>query len=380
MKNLHRLITASIVSIGLLMLLESPALANGGIPMVAWFPGESVPFVFGLMKGVIALAVVLVIETFVLMKYLELSLGRAFYIAFAINFVSTVAGIFFGACISFCIFFFLVGLIPYVLLRRMVIDREVPRWFGYTAMLTLIVGYIGTVRLGDIPGELPRLRLWVMFLAPLVFAFGFTLVFEAWMARAYIESRKLWSTLMRANLYSYAFLVLFGIVFGPNLIHRSDLHFEPATYAFRPLESRIEGIHKRRASNLYLLGFTDNDLPLGKYSAALEIMTIQNLARRLPYSDYDNEEVIEIILDALELPNLTRSARDELHWIEKHISFYLAVKDARADDDIERLNQLELEWYEWYGSGKNYNKSSLDMRNWRKPMPFPVPSGRVWTE
>jgi hypothetical protein len=103
---------------------------------------------------------------------------------------------------------------------------------------------------------------WRALILPLFLGFGLTLMIEAAAAKRLLKNMNIWKGVLLANVFSYLFLVLM-LPFFPNPYN--------SYFTYRKLERMIEEGHEKteillvlyhlRASNLFLLGFTDNTAP-----------------------------------------------------------------------------------------------------------------------
>jgi hypothetical protein len=210
----------------------------------------------------------------------------------------------------------------------------------------------------------------------MVFFFGLTLASEAWLIQKYDFQKGIWKALFKANVYSYLFLALVVVFFGPNPIRQNEWYRGYVVTLSPDTEispQRLEYIHKFRASNLYHLGLTRSDAPPPFYRAKLEIDTIHQYGPLLE-TDRRYEKVIIILIDdTLDEPTITWSAREELRWLRKHVEYIIAANDARKGGNEKMYNKIISEWNHWYYGGDNYNHSVPRMYSYRRTNPFPVP-------
>lgn len=244
-----------------LHLLGGPAHAN--IPFGWGMFGSSAHFLAGKWSYGISLVAVIIIELVVFHRWCRIPWQEAAMAAFFLNIVSLVAGGIIGITImipQFAIVFLLIVIAIFAYVKA-------PLYFNSVAMCAIVAGIYGAVvnHLAVYMPPQPLIMVFILLFLPLLLGFGLTLIVEAAGAKYLFEDRTMWKALLAANLFSYLFLVSIAPFFFPNPYGEWG--------AYRKLDQMIanakEGqeeeiltiIQHLRASNLFLLGLTDDDSP-----------------------------------------------------------------------------------------------------------------------
>ena len=376
MTGSRRFITFFIMFLGVVVSWDVPALANGYLPVITIHSGSANPITMGLYLGGVLFLIVMVIEAAVFVKYFSFSWIKALFAAFFLNVLSTVGGFYLSGLIvdpyNFGIGYFWLVMI----LLLIMLGRHVPAWFGIRILYTLFIGYFAASAVRELDEGFPHWQMWLALFSPMLVAFGITLLVEGVFVKAFIKAENKWQGLFRANLYSYLFLAIFVVLFGPSPVQqRIDYSNYARRFAGSNEREIIESLHDQRASNLYHLGLIKYDTPLRPYNAAFEINLIHCFGWRRTH-DQKAQWYFQLITDdTSNVGWLTGNAKSELAWIKINTTYYYSAMDAHDADDESAYNEILAEWDEWYESGKNYNRFLTQWPWGKKPAkPFPSPA------
>jgi hypothetical protein len=160
-----------------------------------------------------------------------------------------------------------------------ILSRKIraPRRFTALAFFTVVIGTIGAFQNWAmlIPPQ-PPIRIVVALLLPLCLGFGVTVMIEAaaatrlksqrGAATRLLEDVNIWKGVLVANACSYLFFVLMLPFFFPTPYHGGLTHQKLKRLMANLEDGREETdiilvLHHLRASNLFLLGLSENDAP-----------------------------------------------------------------------------------------------------------------------
>lgn len=170
----------------------------------------------------------------------------------------------------------------------------------------------------------------------------------------------LWTTLIYANIVSYLLLALLLPFFGTNPYQVYDLknNFFNIEKLNGPEELRSL-LQQNRASNLYLLGLTDNSQPPGIYNAATEISLLRDLFHAGSLFETDLALYLAIIDETESLPNLSPDASRELEAFKGHLSHVILIRDAINNNDQNALANAYMMYGEWLPTTQYYAEAGL---------------------
>lgn len=332
------------------LVLEKPAWADSPIFWGAF--GSMAPIFLGAATKGVAFIVVILIETVVLKRIWMLSWIYAFWVSFALNFISSLAGAFIGTTIFAVPLCAIITLPLFIIIAVLISSRsKFPWWLKTIFGFALLIGLIGIGFNQQI--EMP-VRFWVVLFAllgPLLFGFGLTLLIEGWVSGIFAQGQTRWRGVIYANLYSYIFLFLMMPFFAPNPYANSEKYL---SFKVRhTIEEKgdpmaaLPIIHTIRATNLQLLELANRDLIPRKYDASYEIDLINAMYIEGP--NYKSKPVIGqvIIEDTFAVPNLQSGTREKLEWYKAFLTYWGKAYNAISENNQEELLQVYDSWVKW---------------------------------
>lgn len=346
-------IIISLSCIVMFLLWQRSAYAN--VSISAELLGSSPPLIIGICTYGLAFVGVVLIEAAVFKKLSSMNWKISLWASLVFNLFSSCIGVF----IRFLAFPLTDVVHPTILVVIVlavvnIFFFKAPKYYKIIAVLGIIIGYIEL--LPDFPLFPPRhpILAFIEIIRPLLFGLGLSLWLEGLISGKFLDSEKRWATLIKANLFSYLFLIIMLVLFGPN----------PYSYDADNLFRRVEGmvaegadqseiitmLHDRRASTLYLLGLSGNDLPGPGYSAhdELQAMFIFNLRNELTNQSIDME--LAIIDDTLQIPTLTHDATEQLRKTREYLVFARRMLVAIENSDEEEIEIISNEYSDWWNS------------------------------
>jgi hypothetical protein len=368
----NRIITF-LVCIATFLLWQRSAYANE--PIFVGFLGSSpILFVSGKISW-LTFVVVVLIEAVVFIRLLSMKWWKGLWASFALNAFSSVFGFLIGA-LGFSVgegIPIVLGIVVVSVIN--VLGFKSPKYYKAVTVAGIIVGFIG---LGFAVyafswWHLPPILVFILFIIPLVFGFGLTLWLEGLIAGRFLDPEKKWQALMKANLFSYLFLIVMLLLFSSNPYK----YYSIGGY-HRSLESRIESgagqseiinmLHDRRASKFYVFGLSRDNMPGPNYEAYQERRVIRdeliNLYDNNPRPDF--ELGLAIVDDALQIPTLTPDAAEQLEKAREYFSFCLRFSEAKNNSDDTEMAAIANEYSDWWNSytsehGDDYSYSPTFM-------------------
>jgi len=350
MKPLMRYTTLPILSLMLFFALTYAVYADAAISIGVLGPG--VPSIQTMLARFIVFVIVVLIEAAIFNKFLKVSWTRSLTASLVLNLVSTFAGLFWGGYRGYAMEYFfgylIAGVICVIILRVL----RTPWWYSLAAALAGLFGMF-QLQVGYEPPQPPSivaLMLW----HPIIFGFGTTLFAEGLFVRKLLPGTKPLGTLFTANVISYIFLALAIPLIASNPF--GEINQSAKLVTFHSLLEKpaageaIEIFHQYHASNLYLLGITDNYQPPENYDAWLEITAISDWIGRGGYSaeHVDLHTALALVDDVLSYPGLTTEARYHLEYMRGWLTFSLNAETAIIENDQPELERIYNEWADFY--------------------------------
>lgn len=257
-----QIIVSFVSGLSAMFLCARPAFAN--IPVGWAIIGNNASLSAGISTKGISFIVVMLIECLVFWRYCQCSWRKAVAAALVLNLISTIAGV----VITAPFLAFPGGEILVFPIAVYIISKatNAPMRFTALSFVTVVIGIIGAfINYAVLIPPKPPIRIFVALLLPLCLGFGVTIMIEAAAAKLFYDPIKIWKGVLIANVCSYLFLVLMLPFFFPNpyggLTRMKLKKVVTRLEEGREKEELIHLLHHFRASNLFLLGFTDNDAP-----------------------------------------------------------------------------------------------------------------------
>jgi hypothetical protein len=371
-------ITTFLACITMFLLWQRSAYANE--PIFVGLLGSSAPIMIGIMTKGLAFIGVVLIEAVVFARLLSMNWLKSLWASLVLNVFSSVVGILIGAVGFSSSVGSIIITVVVVLSVIYVLRFKAPIYYKAVAITGIIAGYIGV---GFAASALPHLRTLLVFLliiAPLIFGFGLTLWLEGAIAGRYLDPEKKWHVLMKANFFSYLFLLVMVVFFSPNPYSAN------APYLYWEYKSRVDDgvvdrseiltmLRDQRAPTLFLLGLSKNDLPGPDYPAYVELKVLKDGYTYLTdYMNQDYETGIAIVDDTLLIPTLTPDAAEQLEKIREYLIFCIRVIDALENSDDDEAEIIIKEYEDWWNANptelESYNISDFSewSETWRRWM------------
>jgi len=358
-----RIFAAISLAVAAFLVLEKPAWANAPILWGAYATGQT-QLMFGATRGIL-LAVVIVIESIVFVRVAGLNYWRAFLAALALNIFSAAAGFLAGA-VMFSSSCGLPMIIIFPVLAIIYLTKQkAPPWLSISAIAPLFIAGAIFLILNTFIGNQFPIGQWTALYIPLFIGFAMTIFLEALPAYRFIPQTNRWRGILLANIASYIFLAVMVPFYAPNPNQYAEFG-NPFPFS-RYVESKdkmpqiLDIIHKRRASNLELLGFGKQSAPPENYDAHFELELLKD-AYLKPVPTAQPLVGMAVVDDALSVPTLTPNARKELEWFRKQITYWTAARDAILNNDQVAFNGFYAEWRNWSKETNPYR----DYSKWSK--------------
>lgn len=256
------------------VLSAHPAYAN--VPLAWAIIGNNASLYAGIVTKGVGVVVVVLIEFLTFWRYMHLSWRKALTVALALNLISTAVGVVIAIPSTLLPLLVEIVLVPsaVVILSRKI---RAPRGFTALAFFTVVIGTIGALLNWAIliPPQ-PPIRIGVALLLPLCLGFGVTIMIEAaaatqlkpqrGAATRVLEEVTIWKGVLVANACSYLFLVVMLPFVFPTPYDGGLTQMKLRRLMANVEDGREEGdivrvLHHLRASNLFLLGLSENDAP-----------------------------------------------------------------------------------------------------------------------
>jgi hypothetical protein len=257
-----------------LFLLESSALAN--VPIAWAIYGGNASLCAGLLSKGFSFIAVILIEFITFYRYFQLQWRKALVTALVVNIISTVAGVL--ITLPFIIPGTMIFSFPIVI--GVIISRiNCPKKYAIVAFPIIVIGSIGAFLNFIIMPPQPYIRIFMALLLPLFLGFGITVMIEGAAIKLLLKDihfEKIWQVIFLVNIFSYLFLIsmlpLFPNPYNPERVWRQVQSMIETGHQ----EGEIIAIlHHMQASNLFLLGVTEDDSPYQKdYEPYIERMLI----------------------------------------------------------------------------------------------------------
>lgn len=334
--------------LGLILLITEPAHANA--PMLWGLDNAMAPVrLAGFTRGWSIIAV-LIIESWILYRFLDYSWIKIILIVLAMNLISAIFGIFISPFIFSASFFLIIALIALPLVNNRVLKSfGAPRWIVYVSNITFITGSIFAGITSTTQYINNPIQLLLLIEAPLLYGFGVTLAIEGLIAAVSLKHKNIWKAVLWANVCSYMILIFFYPWFAGNPVTHSmflDKHVKDMI-KHGETDKVIEILHQRRQSAQYLLGLTSENPVPEIYNADFELELLTR------YSPVASITAIALVEDTLEQPTLTDEATTKLVWLRDFYTFWLDAEDAITKGEQSELDAIYVQWSEW-GLGNEY--------------------------
>jgi hypothetical protein len=358
MSRLFTLSATLFLYIAAFLLFETPVSANAPI---FWqgILGSAPALLLNTKAMVVAFILVVLIEAWVFDRAYKLGWKRSLIIALVLNLVSSALGFVVGT-LSFSEMYMAGPLVLVAILLAPIFSfaipgfRKLPVWFGGTAIICVIVGFLGLYAdYGSEPPQ-PGLAVLGLMLSPLPFGFGLTLLFEGFMLGWFIKDKGRWGVLMRANIYSYILLALMIPFFGQNPFQalgpgEQSFQYEKSIrrmmMAGASAQEIVDMLERPRASNLYLLGLVKNMPVPDNYDVSMEFdALLWTFSRFVPQEPVDLSTGAKVADLFLKYPSLKAESRADMEWLKQYFSCWIAARKAIQEHDADSLAKICEEW------------------------------------
>jgi len=349
--KLNALIWVGLIFIALIFLVF-PA-RYGGL-LYSGVNGGGAPAMLSFATRGIALLLIFIVEAFVFMKILKISLGRAIFASILLNLFSTI----FGIIVALCAF---AGTIPtivilggYVLLSiRIFVNRDnLPMGFASILIFTITAGSLFVYVTAPVIPPQGLFIVYFLMVIPLLVGFGLSIMFETLICARLLKVPDAWRGILAANITSFIMLAFMVPVMPDNIYEGKQKYIEPVIVQKinegSEISDVIEILEDYAASNFYLLGLSDDNTPKGEYWAGMEVDILNEAYSGEGGSYPDPEYGFAIMEHVLSYPETYESQQDELEWLHKYFGHWVAVKEASdADNDVDYISATVV-WLTWY--------------------------------
>jgi len=356
MKVLSRIITYLGFPAALFLLSSKPAFSNSAYAIAVYSGSPLGTFTLGTLG--IGFIIIIAIETIVIRKIAGVTWLKAMIAAIAMNVVSTI----FGALLATALIY--LGNVLIVLFL-MIIGFCVVLWrLKYSAgfiVLTILclLALIPAALLILGSAGLNTAGLWACIIVQLIFGFGMTLPLEAFTVTKYLPRAKVEKTILRANVYSYLFLLVIAPFFWPNPVEMNLRLFEiPPAFILEAGDGKETAMlfYRKDLTTPELLGLKKIGADKGPFDATEIIefgeyqLNYYVVAMWYPgYLDDPNrkdvyEALVEYTQFAQSIPNLQDTDRRDLEWLSLSATMWKQILCAIYEGDADRVKRSYLDW------------------------------------
>ncbi len=354
MHKLERISLTLPFFIAVFLLAAKPAYANEPLVFMAFSGSPTLTIALGTLG--IGFVIVVLIEAYVIMRYTGFEWVKAFEASLIMNTISTLAGAAAGGFVGItgCFFLFLLPLL--------IIGMGITLWkqkrSGWFITLVVILLLLGFVAVGSIwssaNSSIPWL--WFCIFIQVVFGFGMTLGFEAIVGRPYFAPGKVESTVLRANLFSYIFILLAAPFFWPNpvaqMVSTSESELEIAVKHYSA-ESAVGMFYRKELSTPQLLGLKKvRREQVAEFAEDAITMTESQLQEWAyekslvgiggPKDFFDS--FAAFANEAALVSGLTDEEQKSLQWLGELSAHWSDASAAVFEDDAGKLREVLIDW------------------------------------